>query len=190
MLETLYTDPLKYLDVLNIAKYNDDIETSHYATTTLSKAQKDFHLSIQKLEVALEAEPDNQSLLDKYLETLENYIKSKLLEEHLLRNLQIVYAKALDKKLEHSTNDLNTLIKKTRNSIDLAEYNLAFEVSDLLISTWPENENSWIESVRACIDSKDSSRLEEIILKMKKQKINWTKEGRESVKVWLEEPHQ
>ena len=34
MLETLYTDPLKYLDVLNIAKYNDDVETSHYATTT------------------------------------------------------------------------------------------------------------------------------------------------------------
>jgi hypothetical protein len=35
MLETLYTDPLKYLDILNIAKYNDDVETSHYATTTI-----------------------------------------------------------------------------------------------------------------------------------------------------------
>jgi tetratricopeptide (TPR) repeat protein len=186
MLETLYSNPLKYLDILNVAKYNEDIETSHYATTTISKAQKDFHLSIQKLEVALEMDPNNQALLDNYIEALENYIKSNLLEGHLLRNLQIVYSKALDKKLELTANDMNTLIKKARNSINLAEYNLAFDASDLLISTWPENENSWIESVRVCVDSKDSLRLEEITLKMKKQKINWTKEGKESVKIWLE----
>lgn len=187
MLETLYTDPLKYLDVLNLAKYNDDVETSHYATTTISKAQKDFQLSIQKLGVALENDHDNQSILDRYIETLLNYINSNLLEEHLVRNLRIVYSKALDKKIELSGDDINTYIMKARNCINLAEFNLAFEVSDLLISTWPANENSWIESIRICVESKDGSRLGEIVSKMKTHKIDWTRAGRESLKVWLTE---
>ncbi len=185
MLETLYTDPSKYLDVLNLAKYNDDVETSHYATTTISKAQKDFQLATQKLAVALENEPDNISILNRYIETLENYIKSGLLEEHLLRNMRIVYSKALDRKLELSGNDAMDLIKKSRNCVALAEYNTAFEVSDFLIETWPENEDSWIESIRTCVDSKDGVRLSEVRLKMNGRKINWTKDGKESVKPWL-----
>lgn len=187
MLETLYTDPSKYLDVLNLAKYNDDVETSHYATTTISKAQKDFQLATQKLAVALENDPDNQSILDRYIETLESYIKSGLLEEHLLRNMRIVYSKALDKKLEHSGNEPTTLIKKTRNCVALAEYNTAFEVSDFLTATWPENEDCWIESIRTCVDSKDGIRLSEVGLKMSGRGVNWTKEGKESVKIWLTE---
>lgn len=186
MLETLYTDPLKYLDVLNIAKYNDDIETSHYATTTIAKAQKDFQLSIQKLAVAVESDPSNQALLDEYIETLEKYIESGLLEEHLLRNLRIVYSKILDMKIETARTDKNVIIKKLRNSIDLAEYNTAFELSDYLIATWPESDDSWVESIRACVNSFDEVRLQEIVSKMRDQKIIWTDSRKESVKVWLE----
>ena len=137
MLETLYTDPLKYLDILNIAKYNNDIETSHYATTTISKAQKDFHLSIQKLAVAVENNPDDLDLLDEYIEILDKYIESGLLEEHLLKNLRIVYSKALDRKLKNAKNDRNTLIKKLGNCIKLNEYNSAYEIGDYLIANWP-----------------------------------------------------
>lgn len=187
MLETLYTDPLKYLDILNIAKYNDDVETSHYATTTIAKAQKDFQLSIQKLAVAAENDPENVSVLDEYIDAIEKYIESGLLEEHLLRNLRIVYSKALDAKLDRPGADLETYIKKARNCSNLGEYNLAFEIGNLMISNWPDDENSWIESVRMCIESKDGSRLREITSKMSGQKIDWTKSGRESVKAWLKE---
>jgi tetratricopeptide (TPR) repeat protein len=190
MLETLYADPLKYLDILNIAKYNDDVETSHYATTTISKAQKDFQLSIQKLAVIVENNPDDLDSLSKYIETLEKYIESGLLEEHLLRNLRIVYSKILDKKLDHTNNDRNTMIKKLRNCIKLSEYNSAFEIGDYLIKNWPENERSWIESIRACVDGADGHKLQEILLSMRNEKINWTMDGKEQVKVWLQEPVQ
>jgi len=187
MLETLYTDPLKYLDILNIAKYNDDVETSHYATTTISKAQKDFQLSIQKLAVAVESNPNDLGVLDEYIETLEKYIESGLLEEHLLRNLRIVYSKVLDKKLENVNNDKNAMIKKLRNSIKLNEYNLAFEIGDYLIANSPEDETSWIESMRVCVDGRDGNRMQETLSKMRDARINWTRDGKEQVKVWLEE---
>jgi hypothetical protein len=190
MLETLYTDPLKYLDILNIAKYNDDVETSHYATTTIAKAQKDFQLSIQKLAVSVENNPDDRDLLDKYIETLDKYIESGLLEEHLLRNLRIVYSKVLDKKLENTKNDMGTTIKKLRNCIQLGEYNSAFEIGDRLIANWQEDERSWIESIRMCVDGQDGNKLQEILSKMRNQKINWTRDGKEQVKVWLQESVQ
>ncbi|MFN8382605.1 MAG: hypothetical protein U0V02_11725 [Anaerolineales bacterium] len=187
MLETLYTDPLKYLDILNIAKYNDDVETSHYATTTISKAQKDFQLSIQKLAVAVENNPDDSSTLDEYIDTLEKYIESGLLELHLLKNLRIVYSKVLDQKLEKAKNDRNIIIKKLRNCIELAEFNSAFEIGDYLILNWPTDERSWIESIRVCVNGRDGNKLQEIISSMRNQKINWTRDGKEQVKIWTEE---
>ncbi len=187
MLETLYSDPLKYLDVLNIAKYNDDVETSHYATTTISKAQKDFHLSVQKLTVAVESNPDDSSVLMEYIDTLERYIESGLLELHLLKNLRIVYAKMLDRKLEKDGNDSTFLVKKLRNSMELGEFDTAFQIADYLILNHPADERSWIEAIRVSVNGRDGSRLQEIISSMKNQKINWTKDGKEKVIVWLEE---
>lgn len=187
MLETLYTDPLKYLDILNIAKYNDDVETSHYATTTISKAQKDFQLSIQKLAVSVENNPEDMNVLDEYIETLEKYIGSGLLEVHLLKNLRIVYSKVLDQKLEKDVNNSAVLIKKLRNCIELADFDTAFQIGDYLTLNRPTDERSWIESIRVCINGLDGVKLQEIVSNMRSQKINWTRDGKEQVKVWLEE---
>lgn len=184
MLETLYSDPMKFLDVLNIAKYNEDIETSHYATTTISKAQKDLQLSIQKLAVAIENDPADKSLLDKYVESLEQYIESGLLEEHLLRNMRIVFSKALEKKLEMTDQPQEVLIKMLKNRIKLGEFNAAYDIVDRLVKEWPLDERSWISYIRACVDSMDSRRLEDILSRIPVE-IQWTREGRESLKYWL-----
>jgi len=186
MLETLYDNPLKYLDVLMLAKDNEDVETSHYATTTISQAQRGFHVAIQELAVLVAANPDDMVLFDRYIEMLGNYIESGLLEEHLLRNLRIVYQEVLDKKLAWVANDKAALVSKLRNSLELKEYVVAFETSDLLKEYWPEDEQTWIESVRVCVDGQDNNRLREILEEMRRNKINWTKQGKEQIAPWLE----
>ena len=186
MLETLYENPLKYLDVLMLAKDNEDVETSHYATTTISQAQRGFHVAIQELAVSVESNPDDMVLFDKYIEMLGNYIESGLLEEHLLRNLRIVYQEALDKKLARDANNKMALIRKLRNSLELKEYVAAFETSDLLKEYWPEDEQTWIEAVRVCVDGQDNYRLREILEEMQHNKIIWTRQGKEQIAPWLE----
>ncbi len=185
MLETLYSDPYKYLDVLNIAKFNDDIETSHYATTTISKAQKDFQLSVQKFAVDVEKHPENVKMIDDYIEILGRYIKSGLLEEHLLKNLRLVYSTILDKKLHLVADDKNTLIEKLRNNIELKEYDAAFETSNWLIKEFPEDESTWVEALRVCVEGGDSVRLQEVIHEISHTDIIWTKEGRDRVNLWV-----
>ena len=185
MLETLYEDPLKYLDILLLAKNNEDVETSHYATTTISHAQRVFQVAIQELAIAVEADIDNMILLDKYVETLDKYIESNLLEEHLLRNMRIVYRGVLDKKLARVKNDKATLIRKLRNSIELKDYGSAFETSDALKEYWPKDEQTWIEAVRVCVEGKDKHRLLEILEEIRGSSLVWTKQGREQIDPWI-----
>jgi hypothetical protein len=184
MLETLYEDPLKYLDILMLAKNNEDVETSHYATTTISHAQRAFQVSIQELAIAVDRNPDDIVLLDQYIETLGKYIESGLLEEHLLTNLRFVYNKILDEKLNRIKNDRMALIRKLRNSIALKEWFSAYETSNLLKAYWPEDEQTWIEAMRICVEGKDSNRLHEITGEILNAKIEWTKQGKEQISYW------
>lgn len=185
MLETLYADPLKYLSVLNTAKYNEDIETSHYATTTISKAQKDYQLSIQKYAVELERQPNDLVVLDAYVDALGKYIQSGLLEENLLRNLRIVYSQVLDKKLARERKDKQTLVEKLRNAVELHDFTCAYDVGRLLKEYWPEDEQTWIEILRVCVEGKDGTALKRTIEEIQNRKIIWTDHGRELVNLWV-----
>lgn len=185
MLETLYADPVKYLSVLNTAKYNEDIEISHYATTTISKTQRDFQLSIQRAAIEMERHPDDRNALNIYIEYLGNYIQSGLLEEDLLRNLRIAYAKALDKKLDRVKDDKDTLTEKLRNAVELKDIGTAFTVSQLLREYWPEDEQTWIEALRVCVEGRDGAELKKTIEEIQRREIIWTESGREQVSLWI-----
>jgi len=187
MLDALYDDPMKYLDVLLVARHNDDIDTTHYATTMIAHAQKRFQLSLQEYAVAIEKEPGNVMLLDEYIDTMEKYIQSELLDEHLLKNQRIAYSKLLDRKLAKQPEDRQTLVKKLRNLIELNDYMSAFGISQQLTSKWPEDEQIWIEALRVCVEGKDQKRLKETIEEIKTTNIDWTRRGREEVARWLGE---
>jgi hypothetical protein len=185
ILETLYGDPIKYLDVLNVAKYNDDIETSHYATTTISKAQKDFQLSVQKYALEIERHPDDPRILDAYVEILRQYIQSGLLEERLLVNLRHVYSRMLDRKLAVAKDDKNALIEKLRNAVELKDYACAWDTSSLLKKYWSIDEQTWIEALRVCVEGQDWIQLQRTIEEIRGKEIDWTPQGREQVSPWL-----
>lgn len=185
MLETLYADPLKYLKVLNTAKNNEDIETSHYATTTISKAQKDFQLAIQKKAVAMQRHPDDPAVVDAYVEVLGEYIRSSLLEEGLLRNVRIEYARALDRKLAQARDDKYALTEKLRNAVELHDFSCAFETGLQLRKYWPDDEQTWIESLRVCVEGNNGAELQKTIEEIGRHQIFWTNQGREQVSPWV-----
>jgi hypothetical protein len=187
VLKTFREDPSKYLEVLMVARNNEDVDTTHYATIQISKIQRQFQLKLQKYATNYENDPDNQALLDKYIDLLGNYLDSPLPEKSILRHQRKVYAGLLDRKLEHVANDRVTLIRKLRISSELKEnYNLAKGVMDTLLKFWPEDEETWIESLRACVEWQDRDRMLALINEMETQKIQWTKHGRETVRPWVQ----
>ena len=186
MLKALYDDPLKYIDVLMVAAHNSDVETAHYATTTIAHQQRKFHLGIQKISVLYENDPENETLLDEYIEQIEEYIDSGLLEEYLLDNQRIIYSKVLEKKISINCKDKKAVIKSLRNSIALKQYGKALESSETLKQNWPDDEDAWIETLRVCIEGKDREKLLETIREIQNTPIQWTKSGKEMIQLWIE----
>lgn len=185
MLETLYYDPTKYLDVLMIAKNNEDIETAHYATTTISKIQRDFELTTQKLSMAVEKNPLDSELLDQYISIQEAYINSGVLEDYLLTRQRILFSKMLERKLKIDPEDKQAILKKISNSLALKDFDTAGKCCQLLQTKMPMDEDTWIESIRVYVESRDQRNLEKTLNDIKLKRINWTKSGRKQISHWL-----
>ena len=186
MLESLYDNPSKYIDILMIARKNDDIETVHYASTTISKIQRDFQLEIQRLAVAIEKEPDNLEILDEYIEVVQNYINSNILEDYLLKHQRILFDNILSKRLEFGKNNKEVLFKKIENNLALKNFPAALHDSRTLQKTYPDDEQVWIQALQVCVGSKDQQKLQETIDEIKNLNIVWTNTGRKVISTWLE----
>ena len=68
MMEVMYSNPDDYVEQLQEARMNDDTEVVHYAVTALAELQKDYDLKFQEIQRRMEEEPDDDELLEKYLE--------------------------------------------------------------------------------------------------------------------------
>ena len=190
MLESLYDNPTKYIDVLMEARRNDDIETVHYASTTISKIQRDFQLEIQRLSVEVENNPDDIALLDQYIETIQQYIDCDILEDYLLNRQRLLFNEALLKRTNQAGIDKEILIKKINNNIALGDYQAAFDDCSLLQELWPEDEQVWIETLRVCVESQDFQKLNQVIEKIDRLSIQWNNTNRKLIQEWKEKRQQ
>lgn len=184
--ETLLEDPMKNIDILLLARENNDVDTAHYANTTIAKIQRDFQLQVQKLAVNHETDPNDIELLNNYIETLGKFIDSGLSEAYLLKRQRIIYAYLLDKKISLEDWDKDTLHKKIRNSLELKDINSAMEANEILRQSLPEDEQTWINAVRISVAGHDAIRLEETLDQINRRKINWSPAGKEQISTWIE----
>src|SRR5699024_3027342 len=100
MLEILHQNPGAYVELLQQARMDDDIEVTHYASTAMMELQRDFEINLQRAEQEYEKQPDQPEKLDRCLYCLRKYIDSGLIEESILFVYRTRYAELLQKKLE------------------------------------------------------------------------------------------
>ena len=185
--DTLLEDPLKNIDILLLARENNDVDTAHYANTTISKIQRDFQLQIQKLSAAVEKEPENLDLLDRYIHVLDQFINSGLSEAYLLRKQRIILFELLERRLKIAGLDKYFLDLKVQNSIALGEFNEASAANRIRKEKWPLDQQTWINELQICVDSRDPIRLKQTLAEAESADIHWTEEGRRKVALWLGE---
>ena len=84
-MKLLGDDPERSVELLMIARFNDDPETAHYATATLTEYQRQTEMRMQQSQAILSKQPDNTAERLEYIHSMETYIRSGLLEEYLDR---------------------------------------------------------------------------------------------------------
>lgn len=150
MLDVLKKDATKYISQLKNALGNEDTETSHYAAAALVEIKRKYELVVQELSVKMEKDPNNYDLSIGYMDALNKYINSDLLDRNNKRKQQyslvnvgerIIIANPANLQLEK----YNALIE---NLIDLKEYTRAEECAKLCISAYPQNEEPYIKMLK------------------------------------------
>jgi hypothetical protein len=186
VLDTFRHDAFRYLDVLMLARDNEDADTTHYATIRITKIHRKYQLALQQYAVEHEKDPQNLAVLNGYLDLLEEYISSPLPDELMLRRQKMVYAGLLDQKLALQPGDHSTMLRKLRYYTTAKEdFGAARALADQLQQRCPADEDVWTESLRLCVECHDRERLEATIERMQSAPINWTRQGRALVRPWL-----
>lgn len=184
MMNMLRSDPRKYLDILLVARFNEDQETAHYATATLLEVQHQTQLELQRLQGRIAADPQDEDAHLQYVRTLDEYCNSGLLEAQLLRHQRLVLAKALD-DIQQRVQSIELLAMDVRNSLCLKEPSRARECAAAMLKMWPLDERSWLEMMRVYVETRDRQGMNELMKNAKDTNVEWTSAGYEKMKFWM-----
>lgn len=184
IMDVLYTNPSSYIQQLSEARSNDDPEVVHYAVTALVEIQKEFDLKFQALGKELEANPDDEVLLRKYQNLLEQYLSSGLLEGSR-RDVQLrKYAEVLKKRLSKNENNLSLWIKKADADMRLQNLEDLRADAEKMISFRPENEQGYLYLLKYHAMQKNREGVMDVIKMTEKRNVYLSPEGRAELEFW------
>ena len=167
---TLYMKALK----------SDDTEVTHMAAASLMKVKQKFE---KELVLSNNIEPDE---LEKYILTLEEYVRNKLVIGILKNNMIINAVDLAEKTIKFQNNKIEYFIAYIKLLLEIENYELAFEYAEQLIYIWPYNENSWLIMFDILIKSKNKEKLDEKILEYEKNNFEQSEKITKFISFWRE----
>ena len=179
MMHILRRDPFMYLEMLKRAKVSSDVEITHYATTTIMEIQRDLDIAMQEAEAAFKENPDDIDTVNRFISAISSYLDTGLLLENRMIQLRSQLSEVLEHKLSIFKNSRSAHRLLIENEIKLGNYKRAGEVAAEMCEMWPEDENSWLNSLHVCMASGNAGEKALIAEKLKIAIINWTRAGRE-----------
>lgn len=189
MMNLLRSDPRKHLDLLVFARYNEDTETAHYATATLTEAQRQIQMEMQQMQAALANDPEDNATRVEYIRLMDAYARSGLLEGHLLDRQRIELKLSLESlPQEVISPDLASL--EIRNLLDLQQAAEARTHAGKMLARWPQDERSWLESLRVFVETHDENAMRELKDRAEESIVDWTAPGLEQAQYFWGDIHE
>ena len=191
IMDILYHDTGEYVDVLNKARMNDDVEVVHYATTAMVELQKDYEEQLKTEREAWEEEKDSPALSGVYLRTLEAYIDSGLLEGNMKRSRLLELDELLEYKIRHDDNteeeELSLYRRRFDNSLSLEEYTAADICAEHVLNKWPQMEEGYLMNIRLGIQRRERERIGRMLGLIEDRKIYLSPDARKTVEFWKDD---
>lgn len=180
MMDLLRSEPRKHLDLLLLARFNEDPETAHYATATLTEVQRQMQLELQQMQTALLKNPQDAKTRLAYIELLNGYVNSGLLEGQLLERQRRMLGKALD-ELPEDWLSVPLCSIQVRNDLALGRAQEARLQALDMITRWPEDERAYLEMLEVCVQTRDRYALQKLKERLKHAPVEWTRAGLERI---------
>ena len=184
MLDILHQNPQEYIELLQEARLDEDIEVTHYASTAIMEMQRDFELSLQKAEKAFGEDSGNSEKLERYLHTLRRYIESGLVDQNVLFIYRSRYAELLRGKMSREPEDMDACLQAVDNYLYLENYSEAKALADRLVGKWPGREETWFAQIKVLQQMRDGAGIRAAAREVKRRGVYLSPEGRASLAFW------
>lgn len=184
MMNMLRSDPKKYMDVLLLARFNEDPETSHYATATLMELQRQMQLDIQRCQSQIEEQPDDADARLRYVDILQEYCASGLIEGQVLDRQRSLLREALQAAIERMPS-AELYAMAARNELALECASEAKQLASDMMKRWPHEEKTWLEALRVVVETRDQQGLRMFLQAASRADVDWSTQGREQMKYWM-----
>lgn len=187
MLDILHENPNAYVELLQEARLDDDIEVTHYASTAIMEMQREHELALQKAETEYRADPENYENINKYLHSLSRYIKSGLIDENIRFVYRTRYGEVLKQKIALEPENMDAMLQAVDNYIDMENITEASAMAETMVIKWPNREESWLARLKVCQHTYDRAGIQSVIREVKKRNIYLTPQGRSIISFWEED---
>lgn len=185
MHNVMRTNSMAYLDLLFLARENEDSETVHYATSTIMELQRQLELELQRLRDAVALEPKDPDAHKAYIRLLTRYCDSRLLSgPPLARQRQALLDALRDGLAVEEGEELRRLQVEALLAVE--EYDQARAASERMLSLRPQREAGWIAAMRVAVKARDLEGVEELRTRMRRAQVDWTPAGYALVTTWMD----
>ena len=183
LMEIVSRAPAKFIDLLFLARQDDDTEVVHYATTLIAEISRQYDIRLQALEKKHQEKPTDYRVLAEYCAVLEAYLQKDLVTKRMGELLRKDYSNLLEKKL-HQKEQLSDYIKLIENDFLLKRYERVQKYLDFVSQKWPHQEAIYMLYLRYYFETSQGERLEELVETIQNGSIYLSKENRERLAFW------
>ena len=185
IMNILNDDPSRYMELLEKARLNEDVEVVHYAITAMVELSKEYDFRLQKMEKLYAASPDDPEILEQYCDFMEEYLNQGILEAQMEREQRERYIRLLRQKLKVKTT-LSTCVRLFQNLMKTGDYVQVEEILGLMDQKWHRKEEFWILKIRYLAERKKGAELQQCLRQMKEEQIYLSSKSKEVLAFWLD----
>lgn len=184
ILDILHRNPEEYLKTLEKAMDSDDVEVTHYATTTVLEIQSEYE---QKLQEYMREFPNHQKeaiFLREYADCLRRYVESGLIDGSVLQMQQEKLLSILSILISSDNSNKEDRYLYIETALNLEQYEAAKVVIDEMQDSGYELEKWNRLAFRYYWEMRQPDEMKKILENVKNSNIYLTKDGKEWFRFW------
>lgn len=183
LMEIVSRAPAKFIDLLFLARQDEDTEVVHYATTLIAEISRQYDIRLQTLDKKYQENPSDYRTLAEYCAVLAAYLQKNLVTKRMEEVLRKDYSHLLEKKLQQKE-QLSDYVKLIENELLLKRYESVEKYLNTISQKWPQQEEIYMLYIRYYFETRQGERLEELVEAIKNGSIYISKANRERLAFW------
>lgn len=183
ILDALLTDPTRYSSSIAEARGNSDSEVSHFASTAMAELSKTFDQQFHTFRDSYDRYPNDAMLLSGYLDFMERYLGSDLLQGQMLTQMEGLYVGLLWEKHARAET-LHDDLRLAGQLVGSGELDQADTLLSAMEGTWPKSQDVWMLRLRYYVAGRDAQGIRRIVRDMDQSKGLKTEAVREALDFW------